>query len=130
MQVGAAGRRRRSSRAGLGSPPPRRGLGTGATALPPRQKHNEGSVPVAAPQRPPGWASPPPPAAAVSLDLSGIITETNEGFFHAPKGKFSKLTKISRLAGAASSAEDQPRAVATATWLFPTGDPGSRSRAH
>lgn len=35
--------------------------GSRGRALPPRQEHNEASVPAAALQRPPSWAGPRPP---------------------------------------------------------------------
>lgn len=81
-------------------------------AGPAPREHNGRSVPAAAPQHPLGCSSPSscrPATIIISLDLSGIITETNKKFFHASEGKFSKLPEIVRTGTAARSAGTQPQ---------------------
>lgn len=81
-------------------------------AVPALREHNGRSVPAAAPQHPLGCSSPSsrrPATIIISLDLSGIITETNKKFFHASQGKFSKLPESVRTGTAARSAGTQPQ---------------------
>lgn len=52
-----------------------------------------GSTMGALSPRPPRSTGPPPPATTVSLDLSGIIMETNRKFFPAPERKFPNSPK-------------------------------------